>query len=128
DAIRCCEVQAKVVIVSGERGSAGMRSSMNPNKNLRTEQLDIDVCDELARYYMEWFDGHRDEATSRQNNRTIIQAVYDRFLANPEEVDAPRRDRGGDWPKPARAARGRSVQRLSEMEFSVSDLSDLLGN
>lgn len=128
DAFRCCAVHAKVVIVSGERGSAVMRSSMNLNKNLRTEQFDIDVCDEIAGFYTEWFDALWDEAGRSQDNRTIIQAVYDRFLANPEEVDAPRRDRGGDWPKPARAARGRSVQRLSEMEFSVSDLSDLLGN
>lgn len=124
DAFRCLSVHAKVVIVSGERGSAVMRSSMNLNKNLRTEQFDIDVCDQVAGFYEEWFDALWDEAGRSQDNRAIIRAVYDRFRANPEEVDAPKRDRE---PKPARSERGRSAPKMNEVAFSLSDLSDLIG-
>jgi hypothetical protein len=79
DAFRCLSVHAKVTIVSGERGSAVMRSSMNLNKNLRTEQFDIDVCDDVAGFYTEWFDALWEESGRGLANREIIQAVYDRF-------------------------------------------------
>lgn len=81
DAFRCLSVHAKVTIVSGARGSAVMRSSMNLNKNLRTEQFDIDVCDEVAGFYSEWFDALWDESGRGLSNREIIEAVFDRFEA-----------------------------------------------
>ena len=90
DAFRCLSVHAKVIIVSGARGSAVMRTSMNLNKNLRTEQFDIDVCDEVARFYIDWFDALWLQSGITQNNREIIKAVYDRFLAeNPAEEPSP---------------------------------------
>lgn len=81
NSFRCLGVHAKVIIVSGERGRAVMRSSMNLNKNLRTEQFDIDVCEEMADFYERWFDLLWDESEERVDNRKIIQAVYDRFIA-----------------------------------------------
>lgn len=128
DAFRCCSVHAKVVIVSGERGSAVMRSSMNLNKNLRTEQFDIDVDEAVAEFYREWFDGLWEEAGKTQDNRAIIQAVYDRFLRNPEEAEtrADQRQREPGIKKPARKAAGRAPK-MAEVAFSLSDLSDLLG-
>lgn len=129
DAFRCVSVHAKVIIVSGERGNAVMRSSMNLNKNLRTEQFDIDVCDEVAGLYTDWFDGLWEESGRSQDNRAIIKAVYDRFLANPEEVDGqPVRGRAAPPPKPERPKKARSAPKLTEVEFSLSDLSDLIGD
>lgn len=85
DAFRCLSVHAKVTIVTGDRGTAVMRSSMNLNKNLRTEQFDIDVGDEIGAFYTEWFDALWDESGRTNDNQEIIRAVFDRFLALPPE-------------------------------------------
>lgn len=92
-AFRCLSVHAKVVIVHGTRGAAVLRSSMNLNKNLRTEQFDIDVCDEVADFYAQWFDALWDESGRSKDNQAIIKAVYDRYLEDPEEEEAPRAQR-----------------------------------
>lgn len=90
DAFRCLSVHAKVTIVSGARGAAVMRSSMNLNTNPRTEQFDIDVCDEIADFYTEWFDALWLQSGITRNSGAIIRAVYDRFLAeNPAEEPSP---------------------------------------
>lgn len=86
DSFRCLSVHAKVIIVHGERGAAVMRSSMNLNKNLRTEQFDIDVDDDVAEFYRGWFDALWNQSGRSQNNAAIIQAVYDRYLDDREEV------------------------------------------
>ena len=80
EAFRCVSVHAKVIIVEGDRGRAVMRSSMNLNKNLRTEQFDIDVADGFAEFYQGWFDALWDEAGRSQDNVAIIKAVFDRYL------------------------------------------------
>lgn len=117
DAFRCLSVHAKVVIVSGARGSAVMRSSMNLNKNLRTEQFDIDVCDEVAGFYVEWFDALWHHSGISQNNREIIKKVYDRFLANPEEDNSQK----------AAAKPGRMrMPKAADMVFSSAELDALL--
>lgn len=81
DAFRCLAVHAKVLIVSGPGGAAVFRSSMNLNKNLRTEQFDLDVDDTVAAFYTAWFDALWDESGASQNNQQIIRAVYDRYEA-----------------------------------------------
>lgn len=126
DAFRCVSVHAKVIIVSGERGNAVMRSSMNLNKNLRTEQFDIDVDDEVAGLYVDWFDALWEESGRGQDNRAIIAAVYDRFRIDPEEVVAPSAgaERIVDMPKPKRPVK---PPRLPDVAFSMDDLSDLIG-
>lgn len=107
DAFRCLSVHAKVIIVSGLRGSAVMRSSMNLNKNLRTEQFDIDVCDDVAGFYTAWFDALWDESGRMQDNRAIIEAVYDRWATAKAQ--------------PAPSGRnGRA--RLQDVAFDLSDL------
>lgn len=113
DAFCCLSVHAKVTIVSGERGRAVMRSSMNLNKNLRTEQFDIDVDEEVAGFYEAWFDALWFEAGRSTDNREIMQAVYDRYLdwrgANPEEVKrmeggrAPVKEQSGGLEPPSAA-------------------------
>jgi hypothetical protein len=90
DAFRCLSVHAKIIIVEGERGTAVMRSSMNLNKNLRTEQFDIDVGSDIGAFYIEWFDALWEESGRSRDNREIIQAVFDRFLALPPEPEKVR--------------------------------------
>ena len=113
-AFRCLGVHAKVIIVHGERGAAVMRSSMNLNKNLRTEQFDIDVCDDVAGFYAGWFDALWDESGRSQDNAAIIKAVYDRYLENPEEVETPKTAR-------------RSRLREDEVVLMPGDLDELFG-
>lgn len=115
-AFRCLSVHAKVIIVTGERGSAVFRSSMNLNKNLRTEQFDLDVDDEVARFYEGWFDALWDESGRSHDNRTIIRNVYDRYrrgAAEEPEAKASPRQRSG-------------APKMSEVTFSPDDLSGLL--
>ena len=118
DAFRCLSVHAKVVIVSGQRGAAVMRSSMNLNKNLRTEQFDIDVCDEVAGFYAEWFDALWLQAGISRDNQAIIKAVYDRFLEGGEAAE----------PKAKRPEnRARQVKR-GDISMSLADLHSLIGD
>lgn len=121
DAFRCLSVHAKVVIVSGARGAAVMRSSMNLNKNLRTEQFDIDVDETIAAFYRDWFDALWDESGRSRDNQAIIRAVYDRFTGLPsaEETARPEQPTGG---KPRRAAR------RGDVTMSAEDFIRLLGD
>jgi hypothetical protein len=109
DAFRCLSVHAKVIIVVGARGSAVFRSSMNLNKNLRTEQFDIDVCDEVAAFYCAWFDALWDEAGRSADNRAIIKAVYDRWD----------RASGGEVQKESARPKARKLQ---DVAFSLGEL------
>ena len=118
DAFRCLSVHAKIVIVTGARGAAVMRSSMNLNKNLRTEQFDIDVSDEVAGFYAEWFDALWLQAGITTDNRAIIKAVYDRFLAGGDEAET-RTSRP--------AARKRQVMH-GDISMSQADLNALIGD
>lgn len=92
-AFRCMAVHAKVNVFVGREGEplAVMRSSMNLNKNLRTEQLDISVCPKVAGFYAEWFDALWDECGVSQDNVAIVRAVYDRWtdLVEAEADEAP---------------------------------------
>ena len=89
DAFRCLSVHAKVTILVRPDGfGAVMRSSMNLNKNLRTEQFDLSVGGPAVDFYRLWFEGLWAEAGRSQDNREIIAAVYDRFLELPPLEDA----------------------------------------
>lgn len=100
DSFRCMSIHAKVTIAHGDRGAAVMRSSMNLNKNLRTEQFDIDVDDDVAGWFAEWFDALWDESGASNDNQAIIQAVYDRFAALPPEDPAETKRSGGRFRVP----------------------------
>lgn len=114
DAFRCLSVHAKIVMVHGERGAAVMRSSMNLNKNLRTEQFDIDVCDEVAGFYAGWFDALWEESGRSRDNAAIIKAVYDRYLDDPEEEEAQ---------KPVKASR--SEERDDDVVIDLGEIDRL---
>ena len=126
DAFRCLSVHAKVVIVSGARGGAVMRSSMNLNKNLRTEQFDIDVDPAVEQFYRLWFDALWDESGRSNDNRTIIKAVYDRFLENPEAQDEPKAARTRA-PGAKREPRDRLVKK-GDVTMTLADLHSLIGD
>lgn len=121
DAFRCLSVHAKVIIVTGARGAAVMRSSMNLNKNLRTEQFDIDVDDAVARFYTEWFDGLWDESGRSLDNQAIIRAVYDRFAGLPP---AEAKERAAREP----AEKRRKATRLEDVSMSAEDFIRMLGD
>ncbi|WP_028714379.1 hypothetical protein [Paracoccus sp. J55] len=124
-AFRCLSVHAKVIIVNGERGRAVMRSSMNLNKNLRTEQFDIDVDDEVAWFYTEWFDALWDESGRSLDNQAIIKAVYDRFAGSqPAEAGNP----ASAQPKPAPKERRRSGTKLEDITMSQEEFLRMLGD
>lgn len=129
DAFRCLSVHAKVIVVEGERGAAVMRSSMNLNKNLRTEQFDIDVDGEVAAFYRDWFDGLWDEAGRTVDNRTIIARVYDRFRALPPSSDpaVPRASAEPDGRADRDDGRRRKVTK-GDVTMSLADLHSLIGD
>jgi hypothetical protein len=81
DAFRCMSVHAKVTVFVDADGLplACMRSSMNLNKNLRTEQFDISVDEPVSGFYADWFDTLWDESGVCFDNRKIMQAVFARF-------------------------------------------------
>jgi hypothetical protein len=85
DAFRCMSVHAKVSVFVDPDGSplAVMRSSMNLNKNLRTEQFDIAVDGRVAGFYHEWFETLWDESGVGSDNRKIMKAVFERFQKLP---------------------------------------------
>lgn len=126
EAFRCLSVHAKVIIVTGARGSAVMRSSMNLNKNLRTEQFDIDVCDEVAAFYTDWFDGLWEESGRSLDNVAIIKAVYDRFAGSRTDGDAG----NPQQPRPERAPkeRRRSGAKLEDITMSQEEFLRMLGD
>lgn len=120
DAFRCLSVHAKVIIVSGARGSAVMRSSMNLNKNLRTEQFDIDVDDAVAAFYTEWFDALWDQSGQMLDNAAIIKAVYDRFAGLPSAEADPA--------KPAKPAAEKRRRSGGDVTMSTEEFLRMLGD
>jgi hypothetical protein len=78
-AFRCASVHSKVIIVEGADRIAVFRSSMNLNKNLRTEQFDVSVCADIGAFYRGWFDDLWHWAGETSDNERIIKAVFDRW-------------------------------------------------
>lgn len=91
DAFRCMSVHAKVTVFVDPDGLplAVMRSSMNLNKNLRTEQFDLSVDAGIAEFYAEWFATLWDESGVGTDNVAIMQAIFDRFAALPSDDQSP---------------------------------------
>ncbi len=90
DSFRCMSIHSKVIIVKGVKNSCVFRSSMNLNKNLRTEQFDIDVSDVITGFYLKWFDELWKESGLLNDNRAIIKAVYDRLEHGAEKTSMDR--------------------------------------
>lgn len=126
DAFRCLSVHAKVIIVDGGPGRrAVFRSSMNLNKNLRTEQFDIDVDDAVAEFYTFWFDGLWEESGRSHDNRRIIAAIYDRYRSLPAGGDAAAGT--GEAPQARPDPRQRRVRR-GDVTMTLADLHSLIGD
>jgi hypothetical protein len=91
---RCMSVHAKVTVLvdAGLRPLAVMRSSMNLNKNLRTEQFDISVGGKVAEFYADWFETLWDESGVGVDNVKIMKAIFERFEQLPKD------DEPGDDP------------------------------
>ncbi len=82
EAFRCTAVHAKVTVLvdSDWRGLAVMRSSMNLNKNLRTEQFDISIGGPVSEFYANWFETIWDEAGVGGANGEVMDRIFKRFL------------------------------------------------
>lgn len=79
ESFRDTNTHAKITIVNGERGAAVMRASMNLNKNLKTEQFDISVCDEVVNFYQAWFDEIWIQSGLNKDAEKVFQNTYDKY-------------------------------------------------
>jgi hypothetical protein len=129
ESFRCMSVHAKVVIVSGHRGSAVMRSSMNFNKNLRTEQFDINVSGAVADFYTSWFDALWEQSGSEKDNSAIIRAVYDRFLAGNvnQELSAKIERDIETYEDKRNAGRRVSIEEVKRLMRTINDAQPQVG-
>lgn len=81
DAFRDTNVHAKVTLVASDAKRMVCRSSMNINKNLKTEQFDISVCDEAYGFFLGWADALWDAAKPDLLAEPVFQKVWDKFTA-----------------------------------------------
>lgn len=81
DAFRDTNVHAKVTLVASDKKRMVCRSSMNINKNLKTEQFDISVCDDMHGFFLRWADELWDAAAPGVGAESAFKAVFDRFTA-----------------------------------------------
>jgi hypothetical protein len=101
DAFRDTNVHAKITLVASPTKRMVCRASMNLNKNLKTEQFDISVCDETHGFFLKWADELWAAAHPGADAEHVFQCVFDKFKAL----------RGGDkweskWPRMKDMARG----------------------
>lgn len=93
DAFRDTSVHAKVTLVASETKRMVCRSSMNLNKNLKTEQFDISVCDEMHAFFLRWADELWAAARPGVDAEHVFKPVWDKFVAlrgEPEQYAWPR--------------------------------------
>lgn len=81
DAFRDTNVHAKVTLVSSDTMRIVCRASMNLNKNLKTEQFDISVCDEIYDFYRRWADELWEAAAPDEGADSVFKEVFDKFTA-----------------------------------------------
>lgn len=79
DAFRDTNVHAKITLVASDAKRMVCRSSMNINKNLKTEQFDISVCDEAHAFFLGWADALWDAAAPDAGAESVFKAVWDKF-------------------------------------------------
>lgn len=89
DAFRDTNTHAKVTLVASDTKRMVCRSSMNLNKNLKTEQFDISVCDETYAFYIAWADAIWAAASPDKLAGPVFKAVFDTFT---QLRDIPRID------------------------------------
>lgn len=81
DAFRDTNVHAKVTLVASDTMKIVCRASMNLNKNLKTEQFDISVSDEMYDFFKLWADQLWDAAAPSVDADSVFKKVWDRFTA-----------------------------------------------
>ncbi len=109
DAFRDTNVHAKVTLVASETKRMVCRASMNLNKNVKTEQFDISVCDEAHDFFLRWADELWLAAKPDADADHVFKAVYDKFTAlrgTPEQFAWPRmKDLAAKLPRASDAAK-----------------------
>lgn len=100
DAFRDTSVHAKVTLVASETKRMVCRASMNLNKNLKTEQFDISVCDEAHDFFLAWADQLWIAATPDADAEHVFKPVWDKFTALRGQPEA------SAWPRMKEIARG----------------------
>lgn len=109
EAFRDTSVHAKVTLVASDAKRMVCRASMNLNKNLKTEQFDISVCDEAYGFFLRWADELWDAARPDADAEHVFRAVWERFTAlrgEPPASNLPRmRDVAKGLPRAADVAR-----------------------
>ena len=80
ESFRDTNVHAKVTMVASDAKRMVCRSSMNINKNLKTEQFDISVCDEVYGFYRVWADELWVAAEPGANAEHVFKIVWDKFV------------------------------------------------
>lgn len=100
DAFRDTNVHAKVTLVASDKKRMVCRASMNINKNLKTEQFDISVCDEMYAFFLNWADSLWAAAEPSKGAESVFKDVFDRFqLLRGDPVERA-------WPSVKDIARG----------------------
>ena len=109
DAFRDTNVHAKVTLVASASKRMACRASMNLNKNLKTEQFDISVCDATHEFYLRWADELWDAAQPDATAEHVFNAVWEKFTrlrGEPEAFAWPRmKDVARNLPRAADAVR-----------------------
>lgn len=100
EAFRDTNVHAKVTLVASGSKRMVCRASMNLNKNLKTEQFDISVSDDIYDFYVKWADELWVAAAPDHGADHVFKTVFDKFIAlRGEPVRLP-------WPSAREIARG----------------------
>lgn len=107
DAFRDTSVHAKVTLVKSDFKKMVCRSSMNLNKNLKTEQFDISVCDEVYDFYLSWANLLWEEARPGDDADHVFKSVWDKFTALRGDPKV------GPWP--SLKDFGKSLPKISEL-------------
>lgn len=93
ESFRDTNVHAKITLVASDAKRMVCRASMNLNKNLKTEQFDISVCDEMFAFYERWANELWDSAAPDKDAESVFKDVWGRFTSlrgEPEQFAWPR--------------------------------------
>ena len=81
EAFRDSNVHAKVTLVASDTKRMVCRSSMNINKNLKSEQFDISVGDEIYGFFRRWADILWNEAKPGEGADHVFRRTFEQFTA-----------------------------------------------
>lgn len=79
EAFRDTSIHAKVTLVASAKKRMVCRASMNLNKNLKTEQFDISVCDAAHDFFLRWADELWEAAKPEADADHVFKPVWDKF-------------------------------------------------